>query len=803
MDGHAPATPPGARRIAGDLSKAALVFAACFLGGRVGLAVPFTSGNVSPVWPPSGIALAAILLFGSRVWPAVATGAFLVNFLSPIPHTAAVGIAAGNTAGPLVGAWLLRRIPGFHPSLARLQDVLGLVVVGALGGTAISATVGTLVLFLTHVNAWSSAGSAWLIWWLGDAMGVLIVAPLALTVRRPRAPYDARRLLELAALLLGAVACSALVFGRGPGLGSGHDILALTLFPFVMWGAMRFEAAGAAIVTCVIAATAVWDTAHGLGPFVDSTSLQNATLLQSFLSVIAVSGLSVAALIAERTRLIFEQAEREAARHGEERYREITETANEGVWMLDSRLLTCFVNRRMAQMLGYSIAEMLGNPPVAFMFEEDVEQKKAELERRKRGVSEQIENRYRRKDGTELWARISTTGSFDAKGRFAGALAMVSDITEQKRREAEGRRSRHEILLLSRAVEQTADSVVVTDKRGVIEYVNPAFEATTGYGRQEAVGRTPAILKSGQHDRQFYRGLWDEILSGRPFRGTLVNRKKCGELYWAEQTITPIRDDEGDITHFVSVLKDVTELRRKQEQEVQLRLAREVQQQFYRVPTAVPGLDVAAAAYPALETGGDYFDFIPTPAGPAYIAIGDASGHGLGSALVMTLTRAYVRSFAAMDLEVGEILTRVNRMLASDLEDNRFVTLLLTRVDARNRLLSYANAGHVSGFVIGAGGVQAMASTGPPAGMFPESEFPTCQLPLDRHQVVVLVTDGVMESETEGADLFGADRLIAYALAHGDRSAHRIADGICEAARKFAGAAPQADDITSVVVKMK
>ncbi len=371
--------------------------------------------------------------------------------------------------------------------------------------------------------------------------------------------------------------------------GSSYGILALT-FPFLLvWGATRFEVPGAALITASLTAVAVWGSRRGMGPFVVGTSLQNAGLLQSFATVIAVSGLSVAALTADRTRLIRRQAEREAARLGEERYHEIAETANEGVWMLDSHLLTCFVNRRLTQMLGYSAAEMLGRPVTDFSFERDADRKLADLERRKRGVSEQIESRFRRKDGSELWAWISTTGSFGADGRFTGVLAMVSDVTEQKRWEAERRVSRRELLLLTRAVEQTADSVVVTDKRGVIEYVNPAFEATTGYLREEAIGRTPAILKSGHHDGEFYRNLWEELLAGRTYRGTLVNRKKAGALYWAEQTITPIRSEEGEITHFVSVLKDITELRRKHEQEVQFRLAREVQQQLYQRPTAVPG----------------------------------------------------------------------------------------------------------------------------------------------------------------------------------------------------------------------
>jgi integral membrane sensor domain MASE1 len=118
------------------------VFAACVLAGEAGLAIPFTSGNVSPFWPPAGVALAATLLFGYRIWPAVALGALIVNFFTGVPHVAALGLALANTVGPLFGAWLLRRLPGFQPSLTRLRDVLGLATLGAFCGTAVSATIG-------------------------------------------------------------------------------------------------------------------------------------------------------------------------------------------------------------------------------------------------------------------------------------------------------------------------------------------------------------------------------------------------------------------------------------------------------------------------------------------------------------------------------------------------------------------------------------------------------------------------------------------------------------------------------------
>ena len=787
------------------LPKFALVLVAYFLAGRIGLAVPFTSGNVSPVWPPAGIALAATLLVGYRIWPAIVIGAFLVNYLSPLPHAAAFGISLGNAAGPLAGAWLLRRIPGFQLSLTRLRDALGLVVLGALGGTAISATIGVVVLFVARVGAWSSLGSAWLMWWLGDAMGVVIVAPLVLSFRSLLAIRGRRRLAELGGLSVGAIVVCALIFEGRLGLRGGDDVLALGVLPFVIWGAIRFEAAGAASVAVFITAIAVWETAHGSGPFVLTTPLQNAALMQSFLGVIAVSGLSVAALVSERTALIRSEAARGARRQGEARFREIAGAASEGIWMLDSDLLTCFVNRRMAEMLGVTIEEMLGRPVLAFLFEQDVEPRRAVLARRKLGVSEVFQDRYRRKDGSELWARVSTTPSFSADGSFGGVLAMVSDITEQRRAEAERRAALDRIALLSRAVEQTADSVLVADRDGIIEYVNPAFEETTGYSWGEAVGQTPRILKSGQHDAGFYRMLWGEILAGRPFRGTLVNRKKSGEIYWASQTITPISSDDGSIAHFVSVLRDITEVRRQHEQEVQVRLARDVQQQFYKVGLSVPGLDIAAAAHPAAETGGDYFDFIGAPGGRIYAVIGDASGHGLGAALVMTMTRAYVRSFAAMEMEVGQILTRVNAMLAADLEGNRFVTMLLLRIDPDDRSLSYASAGHVPGFVLnGMGGVGfVMGATGPPMGLFTDCGFTSASVSLAPNDLIMLLTDGVTEAWTAADESFGTERAIECVNARRQDSACQVAEGICRSAREFAGDEPQHDDMMAVVIKVE
>lgn len=150
--------------------------------------------------------------------------------------------------------------------------------------------------------------------------------------------------------------------------------------------------------------------------------------------------------------------------------------------------------------------------------------------------------------------------SLNKVGLEAGqmVIGVARDITRHKEAEAS-------LLKLSSAIEQTADSVVITDTMGVIEYVNPAFEKTTGFSRESALGMTPALVKSGRHDRAFYEKLWSTILRGEVFRAIFVNRRKDGVLYYDEKTITPLRDSNGQITHFVSTGKDITERMKAQE----------------------------------------------------------------------------------------------------------------------------------------------------------------------------------------------------------------------------------------------
>jgi sigma-B regulation protein RsbU (phosphoserine phosphatase) len=397
-----------------------------------------------------------------------------------------------------------------------------------------------------------------------------------------------------------------------------------------------------------------------------------------------------------------------------------------------------------------------------------------------------------------MWLSVNGTPIRDARGNIEGGVVVLRDTTRIKRKI-------QQIELLSNVVDGTADAVIVTDRGGRIEYVNPAFEAATGYSRTEVLGRNPSILKSGAHTGEFYAGLWKALVEGQVFRGTFINRKKSGELFFTEQTITPIRKPGGGITHVVSVGKDVTELRRAAARESTLLLARSVQQRLF--PSSqplVPGFDIYGATFVADVTGGDYYDFIPLPGECLGILVADVSGHGVDSALLMAETRAVLRATAQATSEPGEILTAVNRVLHADTEAHRFATLLFVSLHVPSRSLAYASAGHTPGYLLdGRGAVKAeLPATGLPLGLFPRSPYETrSPLRTEEGDTLVLMTDGVTDCGTPERELFGAGRGLEVVRSSLAGRSSDIVEGLYRAVRAFEKGGPQRDDVTIVVVR--
>ena len=267
---------------------------------RLGLALAFVAPQVTVVWPPTGIALAAILLLGARAAPGVWLGAFLANVTADAPLVAAAGIATGNMLEAVVGAWLLQQV-GFRPSLERLRDVLCLIGFGALTSTTLSATIGTASLCLAGMQPCAASARIWFIWWLGDAMGALVVAPLLLTwafVARGRPP--ARELLRLLVFLAGVAVLCWLVFAGPVARYFPQYPYHYALVPLMIGAALRFGQLGTTAVTAIASAIAIAGTAVDPGRLGAGDVGHTLVLLQLFLAVVASSGLILAAAINER-----------------------------------------------------------------------------------------------------------------------------------------------------------------------------------------------------------------------------------------------------------------------------------------------------------------------------------------------------------------------------------------------------------------------------------------------------------------------------------------------------------------------
>lgn len=250
------------------------------------------------------------------------------------------------------------------------------------------------------------------------------------------------------------------------------------------------------------------------------------------------------------------------------------------------------VNESFLRITGYSREEILNHTSAELNLWADQKDRAAVVQRlHEKGHLHNMEGKFRTKLG-EIRVALFSIELIEIDGKTC-ILKLAHDITERKR-------SEEALLKLSSAVEQTADNVIITDREGIIEYVNPAFEKITGYSRDEVTGRTPRLLKSGKHDQAFYEKVWNTILSGNTYRDDFINRKKNGDLYYEEKTITPIKNAEGQITHFVSTGKDITERVQafnELEQRVEER-TREIQQLYTQTEQARRGL---AALYRADE----------------------------------------------------------------------------------------------------------------------------------------------------------------------------------------------------------
>ncbi|MGO9446780.1 MAG: MASE1 domain-containing protein, partial [Thiobacillaceae bacterium] len=405
------------------VARPLLLALAYFATGWLGLRIPYVGSHITLVWLPTGIAVAALFRWGWKLWPGVYLGALLVNVSIGSSWPLAAGIAVGNTLSPLLTVAWLKRV-GFHPAFDRREDVASFIAAACLGMT-VSASGGVANLYLAGLLPMESAGSAWLTWWMGDTVGVLLSAPLLLTLSWKNIEQLSRAHREslLWILVAGTVAWLAFIHDYGQ---AGRSLpLAFMTLPLLAWAALRLGTTATTIAGLGFSVVAAWGTATGHGTFNLHDAHISLFLLWSYMAITVLTGLLIIALQAERL-----QVER-TLRESEDRFRTLFEGAPVGQLLIEPgslRVLEC--NQAAADIHGYSREELCRLRVWDFNVGLSSEAVLAVEQCLLANEQVQFETQVRRKTGELRDLSVNVVTLHSAKGNRISATHV--DITERK-----------------------------------------------------------------------------------------------------------------------------------------------------------------------------------------------------------------------------------------------------------------------------------------------------------------------------------------------------------------------------------
>ncbi|GFO54657.1 hypothetical protein GMSM_16640 [Geomonas sp. Red276] len=415
-----------------------------------------------------------------------------------------------------------------------------------------------------------------------------------------------------------------------------------------------------------------------------------------------------------------------------------------------------------------------------------------------------LEHRIRHKDGSLRWVINTIVPRYNEQGELIAYDGLISDITERKRAE-------ESLRLQSAALQAAANAIVITDSDGMVIWVNEAFTRMTGYHPEEAKQRDLSFLRSDLNPPHFFQEMKRAINAGEVWQGEMVNRRKDGTLYPEEQTITPVTDERGVIRYFVCIKQDITE-RKDAERALlenasmlkEMEIAKQIQLSLLPpAPPPLTGIDCAGRCVPASHIGGDYYDIF-LHNGHLDLVIADVSGHSVGAALIMVEARSVLRAQLKSLSRPRDIVSALNDLLHEDLSRSElFITLTYLSLEIGTRRLAFANAGHPPTLLYrpAADCFMELDGEGLILGIKKGVNFEEPSIQVERGDLLVLYTDGVVEAEREGGEQFGSERLRKVLAEHHQEPAATIIATVIETVRGFAGNGGVQDDISLLLLK--
>jgi len=515
---------------------------------KVGLSLDAVSGFAAAVWPPTGIALAALVLYGAGLWPGIAVGAFFVNWSAGAPLLVACGMALGDTLEALIGMALLTRVVGLRPALDRLRDVLGLIVLASGLSTLISATLGVTSGWLGGVIPTAQYGNAWRTWWVGNAIGALVVAPL-LFVWSGRRVQPRGGIAEALALLIVVGALSFAVFGHVFELTLIH--FSYLVFPPLIWAAVRFGPQGAATATALVLAIAIWGTAQGVGPFAGETLHKGLFRLQSFMSVVAGTTLILGAIMAERWQA-------EAAVHEQREQLHVTlASIGDAVMVTNSQGRVTFLNPVAAALTGWPETEALGKDHTEVFqivneyTRQAVENPVAKVIHEGTVVGLANHTLLIARNGVERLIDDSGAPIRLPQGGLLGVVLVFRDITERRRAEEAQVR-------LGAIVSSSEDAIIGKTLGGIITSWNQGAERIYGYKAEDVIGRSLAFLVPPDRPDEL-PGILARLAQGEAISRYETERvRQDSQVIPVSLTISPTRDPAGTIVGASTIARDIS-----------------------------------------------------------------------------------------------------------------------------------------------------------------------------------------------------------------------------------------------------
>ncbi len=536
------------------LSVVVLLALIYFAAAKLGLSLAFVNASATAVWPPTGIAIAALLLLGYRVWPGIFLGALVANLTTSGSEPASLMIAIGNTLEGLCAAYLINRFAHGRQTFNRLADILKFILLAAIVSSTVSATIGVTSLVLNGLAAPEDISRIWSTWWAGDATGALIFTPpLVLWALNPRVVGWSRvRALEVTLLSVVGIAICLMVFAGFSSLSVLNYPVQFPLIPVIMWFAFRFDARTVATAALVVSATAIWGTVHGFGPYGLFAPGEALMLVQGFTSVVAMTGLCLAVVVSERRR-----AEREYRESGE-RHRVVAETATDAIVTIDKHSTITYINAAGEKIFGYPVADMLGKSLTMLMPDYLRNVHKSSFHRylttgKKHTAWNSLELPGLHKEGHEIPLEISF-GEFHQNGKhfFTG---IVRDVTQRKQAEESQR-------WLATIVASSDDAIIGETLDGVILSWNQAAEQTYGYTAEEAVGSPVTLLAPPDRQQEPIEFL-QRIRRGETVQNFETKRVcKDGTVIDVSLTVSPMKSPTGIIIGASTIARDISAQKR-------------------------------------------------------------------------------------------------------------------------------------------------------------------------------------------------------------------------------------------------